>query len=70
MRRLSALAVPAVAGALLATMLPASAANAAKYVPAPLFGQHVASIASGKPATLPKVGAIRLWDAGVSWRDL
>jgi len=36
-----------------------------------LFGQHVASITSGAPEALQgSVGAIRLWDAGITWREL
>jgi hypothetical protein len=62
--------VPAVSAGLLAATLPAGAAAARPTVPAPLFGQHVASIASGAPAGLARVGAIRLWDAGVTWREV
>ncbi|HEX6888354.1 MAG TPA: glycosyl hydrolase, partial [Candidatus Nanopelagicales bacterium] len=68
MRRLSmALAATASAG-LLAATIPATAASAAPSDP--LFGQHIAGIARGLPAGLPSVGAVRLWDAGVSWKDL
>ena len=65
---LSKVLVPALAGGLVVAMAPA--AQAAPVVPDALFGQHVSGIASGTPGTLPSVGAIRLWDAGVSWRDL
>ena len=58
-----------VAGGLIATLAPAPA-NAARTVPGPLFGQHVASLPSGAPQTLERVGAIRLWDTGVTWRDV
>ena len=72
MRKLSTILVPAAVVGLLAATLPAGAANAARTVPQPLFGQHVAGIASGTPGTLPvgTVGAIRLWDAGVTWREV
>jgi hypothetical protein len=68
-RRFLKVIIPATAAALLATTLPAGAASAAPTVPGPLFGQHVASIASGVPSGL-RVGAVRIWDSGVSWRDL
>jgi hypothetical protein len=48
----------------------APAATAARSVPDALFGQHVSALASATPATLPSVGAIRLWDTGVTWKDL
>lgn len=70
MRKLSTLIIPAVAGGLLVTMLPATSATAAKYVPPPLFGQHVASIASSAPTAPATLRAIRLWDAGVAWKDV
>ena len=69
MRRFLKVIIPATAAGLLATALPAGAASAAPTVPGPLFGQHVASIASGAPSGL-KLGAVRIWDSGVSWRDL
>ena len=50
------------------TMVPASPAVAATHrVRAPMFGVH-----DGSPATWPKarVGAIRLWDSGVTWREI
>jgi hypothetical protein len=68
MRVLSKVLVPAMAGGLVVGLAPA--AQAAPVVPDSLFGQHVASISSGTPGTLPSVGAIRLWDSGVSWKDL
>ena len=72
MRRLSTYLVPAAAAGLLAALMPAGAASAAPVVQPELFGQHVAGIASGTPGTLPSgsVGAIRLWDAGVTWREV
>ena len=60
--------VPALAGGLIVTMAPA--ASAAPVVPDSLFGQHVSTLPGGVPGTLSSVGAIRLWDSGVSWRDL
>ncbi len=64
-------AVVVAAGAGLAlSVIPASAGQAARRVPAPLFGQHVATIASGTPETLAEVGAVRLWDSNVQWRDV
>ncbi len=69
MRRFLKVIIPAAAAGLLATTLPASAAVGAPTVPGPLFGQHVAGIASGTPAGL-RLGAIRIWDSGVSWRQL
>lgn len=61
--------VPAGAAAGAATV-GASAARAARTVPGPLFGQHVSRIAEGVPSGLTRVGAIRLWDAGVQWRQV
>ncbi len=69
MRRILKVIVPAAAAGLLAATLPAGAASAAPTVPGPLFGQHVASIAAAAPGGLT-LGAVRLWDSGVSWRDL
>jgi len=60
--------VPAVVAGLLSGLVPASQAGAAQTVPRPMFGQHVNSLAGAAPSTLPRVGAIRLWDTGVSWR--
>jgi hypothetical protein len=68
-RRFLKIIIPATAAGLLATALPVSAASAAPTVPGPLFGQHVAGITAGAPQGL-RIGAIRIWDSGVSWRDL
>lgn len=70
MRRLTTLLASAVVVGLVATSLPASAASAAPAVPAPLFGQHVSKISVAVPATLTRVGAVRLWDSGVSWKNV
>ena len=35
-----------------------------------LFGTHVGNLASGAEPLPPAAGAIRLWDSGVSWRQL
>ena len=35
-----------------------------------LFGTHVGLLASGTQPLPPRAGAIRLWDAGVAWREL
>jgi hypothetical protein len=35
-----------------------------------LFGTHVGNLASGAGPLPPTAGAIRLWDSGVSWRQL
>ena len=35
-----------------------------------LFGTHVGNLASGTEPLPPTAGAIRLWDSGVSWRQL
>ena len=71
MRRLSTYLVPAAAAGLLAALMPAGAASAAPVVQPELFGQHVAGIASSAPESLKgSVGAIRLWDAGLTWREL
>ena len=56
--------------AVLATLLPSTSAYAERRVPQALFGQHVQNIADAPPATLERVGAIRLWDSGVAWRDV
>jgi hypothetical protein len=68
MRLLSKLGAPLATGGLLLAVAPA--ASAAPVVPDSLFGQHVASLPSGVPGTLPNVGAVRLWDSGVSWMHL
>ncbi|HEX6937745.1 MAG TPA: hypothetical protein VF227_14590, partial [Actinomycetes bacterium] len=49
------------------TFLPAQPVAAAARVPAPFFGMHDLN-----PATWPntQVGAIRLWDSGVTWREI
>lgn len=39
-------------------------------VPAYLFGTHVGLLGSSESALPPRAGAIRLWDSGVSWREL
>lgn len=59
----------AVVTALVVSLVPAAGATA-RTVPAPLFGVHVGSLPSGAPARLTRVGAIRLWDSGVSWRKV
>ena len=53
-----------------ATLIPAqvAAAKPAPVVPAALFGMHYHGV-SRNPVEF-RVGAIRLWDAGVSWRQL
>lgn len=63
------MASAAVAGLVL-SVLPATASSAASVVPAPLFGQHVSTITNGGPSTLTRVGSIRLWDSGVTWRHI
>jgi hypothetical protein len=68
-RRFLKVIIPVAAAGLLTTAIPAGAASAAPTVPGPLFGQHVAGIAAGAPGGL-SIGAIRIWDSGVSWRDL
>jgi hypothetical protein len=69
-RRFLKIIIPATAAGLLATALPVSAASAAPVDPR-LFGQHVASIAQSAPGELKgSLGAIRLWDAGLTWREL
>lgn len=68
-RKTLAGAVGVAAVGLLAAGLSANPAVAAQTVPAALFGQHVSRITAGAPAGL-HLGAIRLWDSGVSWRDL
>jgi hypothetical protein len=55
---------------------PAPAATPARVIPSgtqvdpALFGTHVGGIASGTQPLPPRAGAVRLWDAGVSWRQL
>jgi hypothetical protein len=39
-------------------------------VPKELFGTHVKGIAKDGQAMPPRAGAVRLWDSGVSWREL
>ncbi len=43
---------------------------AGKPVDHALFGTHVVDIASGGQPLPPRAGSIRLWDAGVAWRQL
>jgi hypothetical protein len=63
--------IAVVVGGLVATAIPAGSASAARVVPDELFGQHVASIARGLPGGLGgNVGSIRLWDSGVTWREI
>ncbi len=70
MRSLSRFLVPVAAAAVIATLVPAGAATAAPVVPAPLFGMHVNSLSGGAPKALTRVGAIRLWDTGITWRNV
>lgn len=70
MSMFSRLALTAAAAGLVVSMVPAGAASAAPVVPDALFGQHVTKLSTGMPSTLPSVGAIRLWDAGVSWKHI
>ncbi len=69
MRRLSRAVVAVVGAGLIATAVPVGAAAAAPVVPDQLFGQHVSGLSRGVTTGLPSVGAIRLWDAGVSWNQ-
>jgi len=39
-------------------------------IPAGLFGTHVKSLAAGGQPLPSRAGSVRLWDAGVSWREL
>lgn len=39
-------------------------------MPVALFGTHVGGIGRGNGPLPPEAGAIRLWDAGVAWRQL
>jgi hypothetical protein len=41
-----------------------------EQVPRELFGTHVGNLASGQENLPPTAGAIRLWDSGVTWRQL
>jgi hypothetical protein len=63
--------VAVVVGGVIATSLPSGPASAARVVPERLFGQHVAQISGGVPEGLAgNVGAVRLWDAKVTWREI
>ncbi|MGV1003222.1 MAG: endo-1,4-beta-xylanase [Candidatus Nanopelagicales bacterium] len=44
--------------------------DAAAAVPAYLLGTHVGLLGNTEAAVPPRAGAIRLWDAGVTWREL
>ena len=68
MRRFTMFVASLVAGVLIATVMPAMAS--AVTVPKPLFGQHVAQIRKVAPKTLTRLGAVRLWDSGVAWRQI
>ncbi|MGB7980124.1 MAG: hypothetical protein WCF36_04960 [Candidatus Nanopelagicales bacterium] len=70
MRRFITSVVGAAALGMLVATVPAGSASAARHVPDRLFGQHIGGIAAGVPATLPSVGAVRLWDSGVTWRQV
>ncbi len=70
-------AVLAVAGLLLAACAGGSAEGdsepaevAGDPVARQLFGTHVKDLARGDQPLPPKAGAVRLWDAGVAWRQL
>lgn len=64
------LLVALVAVVLTTTMLPASPAAAVKVkVDRRLFGVHDSNL-SGDSWPAVRVGAVRLWDGGVSWRDI
>jgi hypothetical protein len=68
-RRLSRIIVPVVSAGLIVA-LPGGPAAAKPRVPAPLFGQHIGTIGTAEPAALPSVGAVRLWDSGVTWHKV
>ncbi|MGB8022161.1 MAG: hypothetical protein WCF04_13100 [Candidatus Nanopelagicales bacterium] len=68
-RTLRRVLVLATVGALAVTLGPMPA-QAAPVVPGPLFGQHIGSISQGTPPALPKLGAVRLWDSRVTWREV
>ena len=62
----------ATAGALAITLLPAQPALAANYIGSGFFGVHDSAPVGTGVAGWPKasVGSIRIWDNGVSWREL
>lgn len=41
-----------------------------QVIPAAFFGMHVGLLGNANPPVPPKAGSIRLWDSGVTWRDL
>lgn len=52
------------------TATAAASAEQGTIVPAYLFGTHVGLLGSSDSSVPPRAGAVRLWDAGVSWREL
>ena len=67
-RVLRPLLAAALAGVLAVTLLPATPASAANVkIDKRLFGMHDSDLTSW-PAVSP--GSVRLWDAGVTWRDI
>ena len=67
-RVLRPLLAAAVAGVLAGTLIPATPASAASVkIDKRLFGMHDSDLTSW-PAVSP--GSVRLWDAGVTWRDI
>jgi hypothetical protein len=63
-RRLAAIAVAVLLGV---TLLPAQPAAAAQRINRQFFGMH-----DGDPLSWPNagVGSVRLWDSGVTWREI
>jgi hypothetical protein len=67
-RTLNTLLAAVLAGAMLVTLGPAAPASAKSYtVDKRFFGLHDLNLTSW-PAVSP--GSVRLWDAGVTWRDI
>jgi polysaccharide biosynthesis protein PslG len=66
------LLVPALCLLLAATMLPAVGAQAAAKPKGIAVSKYFFGMHDSQPTSWPKakIGALRLWDAGVSWRDI
>src|SRR5215218_75877 len=65
---LRAVLVSLASALILSLLLPASPAEAKRVGPT-FFGMHDSRVSTGTLTSLP-IGAVRLWDAGTSWRQI
>lgn len=69
MKRLFTFSAALCALVVLAGVVPAEAATRARRPPASSFGMHLPRIDT-EPYPSRAIGSVRLWDAGLSWRDI